>query len=180
MDRQRHARDPAVEPPAEPERLPARRCATGKVTRVFRDESTTWVDVGRGRALDRRQPGVPVDQRARRLAARLPRAARRRATATLITRFDADITDARRASTRRTGGCISWPRRRNATQGYLYRSQLDGRGAPERVTPADQPGTHSYVLAPGRPPRVPHVVALRHAAGDRHRRRCRRTVRCAR
>jgi dipeptidyl-peptidase-4 len=37
----------------------------------------------------------------------------------------------------------------NATQLYLYRARLDGRGRPERVTPADQPGTHNYRIAPG-------------------------------
>ncbi|GJG85957.1 peptidase S9 [Gemmatimonadetes bacterium T265] len=36
----------------------------------------------------------------------------------------------------------------NATQLYLYTARLDGRGAPRRVTPADQPGTHTYVVAP--------------------------------
>ena len=35
------------------------------------------------------------------------------------------------------------------TQLYLYRSHLDGSGAPERVTPANQPGTHLYQVAPG-------------------------------
>ena len=30
----------------------------------------------------------------------------------------------------------------NATQRYLYRSSLDGTGTPERLTPADQPGSH--------------------------------------
>ncbi|HZY78236.1 MAG TPA: DPP IV N-terminal domain-containing protein [Cyclobacteriaceae bacterium] len=37
----------------------------------------------------------------------------------------------------------------NATQKYLYRSKLDGTGKPERVTPADQPGSHTYNLSPG-------------------------------
>jgi dipeptidyl-peptidase-4 len=37
----------------------------------------------------------------------------------------------------------------NATQSYLYRARLDGRGVPERVTPASQPGWHSYDMAPG-------------------------------
>jgi dipeptidyl-peptidase-4 len=32
----------------------------------------------------------------------------------------------------------------NATQKYLYRIRIEGRGTPERLTPADQPGTHSY------------------------------------
>jgi len=36
----------------------------------------------------------------------------------------------------------------NATQRYLYRSRLDGRGAAERVTPAGAPGTHGYIASP--------------------------------
>ena len=37
----------------------------------------------------------------------------------------------------------------NATQRYLYRAQLDGKGKPERLTPANQGGTHSYNVSPG-------------------------------
>jgi dipeptidyl-peptidase-4 len=36
----------------------------------------------------------------------------------------------------------------NATQRYLYRARLDGACAPERLTPADQPGSHRYVFSP--------------------------------
>ena len=37
----------------------------------------------------------------------------------------------------------------NATQKYLYRVKLDGTStSPERVTPMDQPGTHSYDITP--------------------------------
>lgn len=36
----------------------------------------------------------------------------------------------------------------NATQRYLYRSRLSGKGQPERVSPEDQSGTHSYSLSP--------------------------------
>jgi len=36
----------------------------------------------------------------------------------------------------------------NATQKYLYKAKLDGKGTAERVTPADLPGTHSYVISP--------------------------------
>ncbi len=36
----------------------------------------------------------------------------------------------------------------NATQKYLFRSRLDGTSAPERLTPADEPGTHSYNICP--------------------------------
>ena len=36
----------------------------------------------------------------------------------------------------------------NATQLYLYRARLDGRGSAERLTPANQPGTHYYDVSP--------------------------------
>ncbi|MDP4214450.1 MAG: S9 family peptidase [Bacteroidota bacterium] len=36
----------------------------------------------------------------------------------------------------------------NATQAYLYRCPLDGRGPAQRVTPAGEPGTHIYELSP--------------------------------
>lgn len=36
----------------------------------------------------------------------------------------------------------------NATQRYLYRTELTGTGQPERLSPAAQPGTHSYSIAP--------------------------------
>ena len=36
----------------------------------------------------------------------------------------------------------------NATQRYLYRVHLDGHGTPERLSPAGQPGTHSYNIDP--------------------------------
>jgi len=35
-----------------------------------------------------------------------------------------------------------------ATQRYLYRARLNGRGDAERLTPADQPGTHGYNISP--------------------------------
>ncbi|GAA4325375.1 S9 family peptidase [Mucilaginibacter gynuensis] len=35
----------------------------------------------------------------------------------------------------------------NATQEYLYRVKISG-GKPERITPADQPGSHDYTLSP--------------------------------
>jgi dipeptidyl-peptidase 4 len=35
----------------------------------------------------------------------------------------------------------------NATQLYLFRSRLDGRGRPERITPGNQPGYHRYQIS---------------------------------
>jgi len=37
----------------------------------------------------------------------------------------------------------------NPTQRYLFRARLDGSGQAERLTPAGEPGTHSYQIAPG-------------------------------
>ena len=36
----------------------------------------------------------------------------------------------------------------NATQRYLFRTRLDGTGAPARLSPANAPGTHRYTLSP--------------------------------
>jgi dipeptidyl-peptidase-4 len=36
----------------------------------------------------------------------------------------------------------------SAIQSYLYRVRLDGKGKAERITPTDQPGTHSYDISP--------------------------------
>jgi len=37
----------------------------------------------------------------------------------------------------------------NPTQRYLYRAKLTGNDKPQRLTPEDQPGDHSYQMAPG-------------------------------
>jgi dipeptidyl-peptidase-4 len=65
----------------------------------------------------------------------------------LVTRFEADVTAL--AGVDESRGLlyvIASPQ--NATQRYLYRARLDGRGTPERVTPSSQPGTHGYDIAP--------------------------------
>jgi dipeptidyl-peptidase 4 len=36
----------------------------------------------------------------------------------------------------------------NATQAYLYRCSLDGKGTAVRLTPANEPGTHAYEISP--------------------------------
>ena len=36
----------------------------------------------------------------------------------------------------------------DAVRRYLYRSRLDGSGSPQRVTPANEPGSHSYDISP--------------------------------
>ena len=89
-----------------------------------------WVDVVDDVHVDRRRPALPVAQRARRLAARLPRAARRRRARTLDHAVRRRRHRRRRASTSAAAGSTSWRRRRTPTQRYLYRSKLDGTGTP--------------------------------------------------
>jgi dipeptidyl-peptidase 4 len=36
----------------------------------------------------------------------------------------------------------------NATQRYLFRTRLDGAGTAERLTPANEPGSHHYIFSP--------------------------------
>jgi len=119
---------------------------SGDVRRVFRDESTTWVElmdeipwIDNGRAflwLSERDGWQHVF--------RVPREG---GEPKLITRFDADALEI--AGIDEAGGwiyLIASPD--NATQRYLYRSRLDGSGTPQRVTPANSPGTHTYNVAP--------------------------------
>jgi dipeptidyl-peptidase-4 len=88
----------------------------------------------------------------------------------LITRFDADVLE--RVAVDQQGGWFYFVASPDdAVRQYLYRSRLDGQGAPERVTPADEPGRHAYDIAPNgrwaahvystadRPPRV-EIVSL--------------------
>jgi dipeptidyl-peptidase-4 len=121
--------------------------STGNVNRIFRDESRTWVDVvdevlwiEAGRAF------LWISERdGWRHIYRVPRDG---GTARLITQFEADVTAA--IGTDDADGWLYFlASPANATQRYLYRSKLDGSGAPERVTPANQAGSHSYNLAPG-------------------------------
>jgi dipeptidyl-peptidase-4 len=120
---------------------------TGDVRRVFRDSSTTWVEV---------MDDVPWIEQGRAflwLSERsgwkhVYRVSRDGGEPTLLTRFDADVTELAGVDESR-GLLYVLASPQHATQRYLYRSTLDGSGAPERVTPASQPGTHSYDIAPG-------------------------------
>ncbi len=67
--------------------------------------------------------------------------------ARLITNFQGDVLE--KAGIDQEGGWLYFlASPENATQSYLYRSRLDGQGKPERVTPADEPGFHSYYVSP--------------------------------
>jgi len=126
--------------------------STGSVRRAFRDTSSTWVEVvDEVRWIDKGRAFLWISERdgwrhVYRVSRDAPDAAA--ATGTLITRFDADITDVVGVDEAQ-GWLYFRASPDNPTQRYLYRSKLDGSGSPERVTPGDQPGTHTYDAAPG-------------------------------
>jgi dipeptidyl-peptidase-4 len=118
---------------------------TGAVRRVLRDESKTWVElVDEVTWLERGSAFLWVSERdGWRHVYRVPRDG---GNQQLITRFDADVTEVAGLD-EAAGWLYVLASPENAGQRYLYRSRLDGTGTPERVTPADQPGTHAYTLA---------------------------------
>lgn len=119
---------------------------SGDVKRVFRDESTSWVDVNEDVPwIDNGKTFLWLSERdGFQHVYRVPREG---GNGQIITKFDSDVTDI--AGVDEKGGWMYFRASPdNAGQRYLYRSRLDGSGAPERVTPADQPGTHRYDISP--------------------------------
>lgn len=67
---------------------------------------------------------------------------------TLITRGNFDIINI--AGINEKAGVIYFTASpENATQSYLYKTRLDGKGPLQRVSPPNQVGTHSYDMGPG-------------------------------
>ena len=167
------ARHPAAEPPAEPAG-PAerRRRARARWRASFRDRVRDLGRRRRHRALGGPGPGVPVAQRARRLAARLPGRHRRHV-------HDAGHAVRRRRHAARwawtppTSGSTSSRRPTTPTARYLYRARARRPGR-ARARDAGRPARHPQLPARARRAAgVPHLFALRRAAGDRRRRAAR-------
>jgi dipeptidyl-peptidase-4 len=119
---------------------------TGETRRFFRDESKTWIDPPETiRWIDQGSAFLVLSERdGWRHAYRV---AREGGDLTLLTRFDADLTNVVGVDDSR-GWLYFLASPDDATARYLYRSKLDGSAHPERVTPKEQPGTHTYVAAP--------------------------------
>ncbi len=66
---------------------------------------------------------------------------------TLITNGNFDVMDIS-AINESTGYVYFFASPENATQKYLYRTKLDGKGQPERLSPVNQSGTHNYNVSP--------------------------------
>jgi dipeptidyl-peptidase 4 len=131
--------------------------STGVAKRVFHDQSQAWVDVvedirwiaATRSGSDGRANGADAflwisERDGWRHVYRVPASG---GEGTLITRFEADVIEVV-GTDEESGWLYFLASLSNATERYLYRSKLDGSGAPERVTPSDQPGWHTYALAP--------------------------------
>ena len=130
---------------------------TGRVTLAFHDTSfvmnghPTWIDAQDNvEWLDGNKAFLWLSERdGWRHIYRVVRGARgEEREPTLMTRFNAEVTDLV-AVDEEKGTVYFLASPDNATQRYLYRAPLDGASAPVRVTPADQPGWHTYTPAPG-------------------------------
>jgi dipeptidyl-peptidase 4 len=65
----------------------------------------------------------------------------------LVTRGDFDVVDIKGIDPK--GGWLYYiASPDNPVQRYLFRTRLDGKGTPERLSPAREPGTHAYDVAP--------------------------------
>ena len=119
--------------------------ATGATRTVFVDEDKAWVEVNRDvQWINQGREFLVVSERDG--WRHLYRVARDTGKAQLITRGDFDVVSVDRVSPdEKWFYFVASPE--NATQRYLYRAQMDGTKAPERLTP-HVPGTHSYTISP--------------------------------
>lgn len=122
---------------------------TGEVTRVFRDESDTWVDVVDDmRWLQGGREFLWVSERdGWRHLYRVPRDGGNAVRVVRWEGFDADVISVEGFDDAGWVYFIASPD--DATRRYLYRAPLDGSAPPGRLTPAGAPGTHAYDIAPG-------------------------------
>ena len=119
---------------------------TGQVRTVLTERDSTWVDVVDDFVwLDRRQE-LHLGQRAGRVEPRLRRLPRRQAVR-LVTQGDYDVLEVQGIDPK--GGWLYYiASPDNPVQRYLFRIRLDGKGKPERLSPARESGSHTYDMAP--------------------------------
>ncbi len=120
--------------------------ATGRVTTVLTDRDEAWVDVRDDfRWLDGGRRFLWVSERdgwrhvyaVNRSDGRL----------SLLTSGSFDVIEVEEVDEK--GGWVYYAASPdNPTQRYLFRTRLDGKGSPERLTPTTEPGSHAYQVSP--------------------------------
>lgn len=119
--------------------------ASGATRAVFVDEDSAWVDVNNDVSwINHGTEFLVLSERDG--WRHLYRVARDSGKLQLVTRGDFDVVAVERVTPDEKWVYFT-ASPDNATQRYLYRALLDGSAAPERLTP-NQPGTHSYTIAP--------------------------------
>ena len=117
---------------------------TGDLRQMFQDKNDTWVEVNRN--LKWIENGKRLLFTSERDGWRHLYAITREGDARLVTNAPFDMVSI--AAVDEPGGWLYYiASPDNATQRYLYRSRLDGSKT-ERVTPQNQPGTHTYNISP--------------------------------
>ncbi len=121
--------------------------ATGAITTVLKDSNEAWVDM-RADGMRWLEDGASFTFFSEKDGWRhLYRISRDGSEERLLTTGDYDVI--RVLNVDEDGGWVYFlASPDNATQQYLYRVNLDGEPNEERLTPMNQPGTHSYNLAP--------------------------------
>jgi dipeptidyl-peptidase-4 len=122
---------------------------TGQITRIYGETDPAWVDM-----IPSSNQGLEWVSGGRECVIISERDGWRRAYVVSrdgaqirpITPAGSDLIERGRADDR-SGWFYYYASPDNATQRYLFRARLDGSGAPERLTPAAQAGSHKYVFA---------------------------------
>lgn len=126
--------------------LVAADASTGAVRRVLHEHADTWIDlVDDFRWLRSGREFLWISEAdGWRHAYVVPRSG---GTARLVTRGEFDVSSIAGLDEKR-GWLYFAASPDNATQLYLYRERLDGKGVAERITPPARSGTHQYDVSP--------------------------------
>lgn len=122
---------------------------TGNVRLMFDDHDAAWVDVDNviNNAFTWLEHGTRLLYESERDGWRHAYAVSRDGDTRLITTGALDLISI--SAVNETNGWLYYiASPENATQRYLYRSRLDGSSQPERITPSNEPGTHTYNISP--------------------------------
>ncbi|PSR52668.1 S9 family peptidase [Adhaeribacter arboris] len=129
--------------------------STGQVTPIYQEKDAAWIDVlalwdpkyanGGWDWLKKGQEFLWASEKDG--WRHLYRVSRDGKKETLVTRGNYDVMEMVKIA-EPEGMVYFMASPENATQAYLYRTRLDGKGKAERLSPATQPGTHKYYLSP--------------------------------
>ncbi len=117
---------------------------SGSVREIYHDQSNTWIDLEDIQWVNNGDFLRTSEKDGWRHVFRVRKDG---TNERLVTHFDGDILNVVSADAE-NGWLYFIASPESATQRFLYRSKLDGSGSAERVTPANQPGTHTYRISP--------------------------------